>query len=80
MVRYDSLTKKLEENGSGRLTMSFAEIVECMGELPGAAHKYEAWWANEPHHTQAQAWLAAGYEVERVDLNTEMVTYRRSNE
>jgi antitoxin HicB len=61
-------------------TLAFNAIIGILGStLPKSAHKWEAWWANDGSHVQAQAWLAAGWQKDRVDLKTQEVRFRRSS-
>jgi hypothetical protein len=58
--------------------MSFAEIEALIGTLPPSARTWRAWWANSRSHIEAtDGWLAAGWEVESVDLDRQIVTFRR---
>jgi predicted transport protein len=62
------------------VTFSFDEIEEKIGgELPASAKKYRPWWANEKGgtHSQRLAWMEAGWLVDKVDLKSEKVTFRR---
>ena len=78
MFKYEPLTKRLEELGSQRVTLSVTEIDELVGGLPRAAYEnVEAWWSNDGSHLQDRAWLMAGYKVENVDLVGDVVTFGR---
>ena len=59
--------------------LSFEEIERILGaSLPPSARKHEAWWSNNPTgHVNAQAWLAAGYRTESVDISGEAVVFRK---
>lgn len=68
MAKYQPLTEFLEHQSRKRVTLTFEEIEQIIGQpLAGSALKYPAWWANEfnpdTSHTQARAWLGAGYSV-----------------
>ncbi len=46
--------------------------------LRDAAYTRPLWWTNDPAHPQARhGWLAAGWQVEAVDLTGQVVTFRR---
>ncbi len=82
MAKYDVLTTWLERNGSARIRTPFAALDEILdGGLPASAREYEVWWmgssAASPSHVEKQAWEAAGYTVESVDLQVEVVTFCR---
>lgn len=84
MAKYDPLRECLRNSGKDRVTLSFAEvnrIVEQSGQggLPETAHERHQWWGNErsKRRVQARSWMEAGYRVERVDLGTKVVVFRR---
>src|SRR5690606_33976746 len=42
--------------------LSFDEITSIMGApLPKSAYDHRAWWANTESHSQALAWISAGW-------------------
>jgi hypothetical protein len=82
MAKYDPLFDFLRATPPGvpSCTLSFAQIeVIIRDHLPSSAWKYSAWWANErapdTRHVQAVAWLAAGWEVDVVDLEQGWVRF-----
>lgn len=81
MAKYDPLRAMLgtrAAKGETRVTLSFAEIEEVLGEpLPRSAREYQAWWANEAEgmHVQSHAWMGAGYRVEHVDVQAGVVRF-----
>ena len=80
MTKYDPLHAHLKAK-AGRgptLKMTFDDIIRLVRDLPPSATKHQAWWANDPTHVQAQAWLDAGWEVGTVDQKAEVVTFRRA--
>ena len=57
---------------------SFSEVEAVIGDnLPPSARHYQAWWANDPTHSQGAAWAAAGWETAEVDLAGETLLFRR---
>lgn len=70
MSKYEPLGRYLVRSRKSELALKFAEIEKVLGfPLPKSARRYAAWWSNnEGSHVQAQAWLAAGYHTEQVDL------------
>jgi hypothetical protein len=50
------------------------EVIEKIikNDLPNSARKYREWWANGGH-TQADAWLDAGFRVDSVNLGQSVV-------
>ena len=78
MFKYELLTKRLEEPGPQRVSLSVTEIDDLVGGLPRLAFQQGgAWWDNDPSHPQGRAWLDAGYEVKNVDLAGGVVTFGR---
>lgn len=78
-MKYDKLQHYLENIQSEELILSFNEIEEIIGApLPKSARQYSAWWANEidGRHTQAQAWLNAGWITQDLNLTRATVTFR----
>src|SRR5690625_3548800 len=68
--RYAPLHKHLAGLGKEHkeYEMSFEEISTVMGaELPKSARDHRAWWANTESHSQALAWISAGWKVDGVD-------------
>jgi hypothetical protein len=59
---------------------TFTEIEQVLGfPLPAAAHKHQAWWANNAkNHTHAQAWLDAGWKTSKANLIEESVVFVRT--
>jgi hypothetical protein len=64
---------------AGQLHMEFAQLEDIIGQpLPVGARSNRAWWANgRSGHSQARAWLLAGWRVADVDLQGERVTFER---
>ena len=74
------LCRRLEDMPSATTiwNASFSELDDMIpGKLPPAARKYNAWWGNHPdaNHSQAKAWIAAGWEVSKVNIFSETVTF-----
>ena len=59
---------------------SFSEVEKIIrAKLPRSAREYDAWWGNHPDsHTQAKAWIAAGWEVSIAEVLSETVTFRKT--
>ncbi len=79
MNKYEPISQSLSSSGKDVILLSFSEIEKIMNDsLPASARKYRAWWSNDKStHTQANAWLEAGYKAERVDMNEETIIFRR---
>ena len=59
--------------------VSFADIEAVLGfELPESARFHRPWWSNQiDGHSQAIAWMAAGWETAEVDVRGETLLFRR---
>lgn len=83
MGKYDLFRKYLQglPRSMKDHTLNFLEIERILGaNLPRSAHDHAAWWSNPSaplSHPQAQAWLKAGWEVEKLDLRAQWVRFRR---
>lgn len=72
--KYDEFQKCLNQLKIALVSFSFDEVEEIIGcELPASAYKYAAWWGNDCSHSQARAWMQAGWKVSRVDLDKKEV-------
>ena len=74
MAKYDPLLAYLADHPES-LTMSFAQVAQLVGGLPPSADRWSAWWANDPGHVQARAWLNRGHRVESVELAARRVRF-----
>jgi len=76
MDSYKPLKDYLLSSGRSRIVLTFPELERVLGfPLPRSARAYPAWWANGGH-SQANAWLGAGYRAEQVSLSSETVVFR----
>jgi hypothetical protein len=75
--KYHPLFEHLLYSGHGQATMTFAEIESVIGaRLPPSARTRAEWWSNSPSgHSQARAWMRAGYSTSKVDLDAGKVTF-----
>lgn len=80
MSKYDPLRDYLRAQKHQRVSMSFAEIEKLGVSLPASAIKHRPWWANNKHHSQANAWLDAGYETQQVDIAGRRLTFYRTKQ
>jgi hypothetical protein len=72
-------SKEAAEDERLALTLSWADIERLIqSKLPASAHK-RAWWSNRDSDSalQARAWIAAGYHVENIDLDSRTITFRK---
>jgi hypothetical protein len=78
--KYEPLAASLEDREQDEWAASFEQIEEVLGfPLPPSARRYREWWANQRGHghSQARGWQEAGWQVLKVDLAAEEVTFRR---
>lgn len=80
MSKYDPLMQALERSKANTVPYTFTEIEAVLGfELPKSARSFRPWWSNDSKsHTQARAWLSAGYKATEVNLEGEQVVFRRN--
>lgn len=80
MGKYEPLAERLRHHPQDEWTASFADIEAVLGfSLPASARTYREWWANQrgEGHSQKKGWQDAGWQVRKVDLAGEEVTFRR---
>ena len=77
--KYAPLHRHLSNLDGWEWSTTFHEIERIIdADLPDSAHTYREWWANDRTHTQAIAWMTAGWELVSVDLSREAVLFRRT--
>jgi hypothetical protein len=75
--KYDPLRDYLAgQNRDEEMEMTFGEVEELVGRLPNSARVHRPWWANGSK-VEAQAWRAAGWHVQEVNMRSEQVTFAR---
>jgi hypothetical protein len=77
MSKYYPLEVYLGKCKNSKITLTIGEIEKILGfELPNTAVCYRQWWENNNRrHTQADAWLNAGWKVETADLQEKYITF-----
>lgn len=77
--KYYPLYRFLRRSDRDVVRLSLERIEEIIGaELPSSARRSRAFWSNRTEGGyQAQAWIAAGYRAESVDLEEGHVAFRR---
>lgn len=73
------LTVPAENN---QIQFRVAEIEEIVNaHLPPEARRFPSWWANQKSGKRAHAfaWMAAGWQVTKVDMNAHLVEFGRRN-
>jgi hypothetical protein len=82
MGKYEPLGDYLRRQGVDRVTLSFDDISDIIGDaLPASARQHAEWWANDATggHVQANAWLAEGWRAEPASLSDERIAFVRGN-
>ncbi len=80
MGKYEPLAERLRRHPQDEWAARFAEVEQVLGfPLPASARRYREWWANQrgEGHSQKKGWQDAGWQVWKVDLGAEQVTFRR---
>jgi hypothetical protein len=78
--RYEPLRAFLSSISEPVVVMTYDEIENLLGrKLPNTAYgdSWRQWWANTETHSQALAWLRAGWRVTRPDRANKHVEFRR---
>ncbi len=77
--KYFLLFEYLRLHKQHEVILSIAEIEALVGQtLPPSAWNKRAWWSNRSGGaSQAKAWMEAGYHVEKLDLGTAQITFRK---
>lgn len=72
--KYGPLYERLV-NSSSEARFTFEEINSLLdSSLPPSAYEHRAWW--RPHgHSHAQGWVDLGWEIDTLDLDSELVVY-----
>jgi len=79
--KYNGLTSHLKFRGAftDTVKLSFARLDGIIGSnLPMGAYRNESWWSNSPGSAQAKAWLAAGWEVQEVNLKEGYTVFKKT--
>ncbi|WP_063860195.1 DUF6884 domain-containing protein [Paenibacillus sp. Soil724D2] len=75
--KYTPLCTYLNTQEGSIIELMVDQLEELLGfALPTSAKQYRAWWANDVTHSQAKAWIFAGWEVDKVNLP--VITFKRS--
>ena len=78
--KYTPLEFHLRDSRRARVPMTFGQIEEVIGApLPPAARKHRALWSNNAGNwVMTKAWLAAGYQTEKVDMEKQKLVFRKA--
>ena len=78
MSKYEPLTDFLRAHRGDTCSLGFRDIeriIDC--SLPASAREYRSWWGNDRTHTQARAWMQAGFGAKPDSRRIEPVAFRR---
>lgn len=81
MSKYKPLSDFLKNLDYSIIELTFDDINKILGtDLPNAAYRYPAWWANsrtDDSHTWAHLWIEAGWESRDLNLGQHKVKFER---
>ena len=78
MSKYEPLMDYLRTHRGDACSLSFLDIERIIGcSLPASARAHRSWWGNDRTHTQARAWMQAGFGAEPSSRRIEPVVFRR---
>jgi DNA-binding transcriptional regulator YiaG len=77
--KYYPLYQRLSQVEDSRCTFTLEELEACIeGKLPATARKRSSWWANRSKGgNQSQAWIKAGYHVDKVDFEQQQIVFKK---
>lgn len=81
-TKYEPLKRHLEGMFQhGEVRLSFQEIERILGfSLPRSAYEAQPWWSNtRAGHSQATAWLDAGWRTASLDLGAQRVSFVKAD-
>jgi len=79
MSKYAPLAEHLRFLPENEWKTTFSEIERLIGDrLPPVARRHRAWWSNNAANSaMTRAWLGAGFRTERVNMEGEMLVFRK---
>lgn len=78
MTKYSPLRDFLVQQQNDQVRLGFEEVEKILGgPLPRSAYEHQAWWANDPGHSQGRSWYGAGWRTENLNLSRRTVIFRR---
>ena len=78
--KYKRLFMTLLVRRSGEWRATFDDVEGLLTfDLPKSARRNSAWWANDESHSQALAWIGAGWTTSDVDMESETITFTPKN-
>ncbi|MFL6390411.1 MAG: hypothetical protein ACJ71U_23245 [Terriglobales bacterium] len=78
--KYEPLRKYLVAlpPATNETTLLFSQVAQIIGDtLPPSATTYREWWSNQEGGSRAPHWRSAGFKVDHVDLQRQIVRFKR---
>lgn len=76
MRKYQPIYDYLLKYNRNSLDITFSKLEKILGfRLPQSAYQYNAWWSNNSSHSNARAWVAAGWQTEQINLTGQRVRF-----
>jgi hypothetical protein len=78
MTKYSPLRDFLTHQSKHEVRLDFDQVEKILGaSLPRSAYEHQAWWANDPGHSQCRSWHDAGWKTENLNLSRRTVVFTR---
>lgn len=81
--KYNGLFQYLKGSDAREVSLTFEQIEKLIGfKLPSSSYKHaEAWWSNNYDHSQAIAWIDAGYYTDYVTdtYKKEIIVFKKES-
>jgi hypothetical protein len=77
-VNWSILFDFLNTKKATQITLTFDELEDILGnKLPESSLVFDSWWRNDKTHSQARAWMSAGWRTTRPNPHERKVTFVR---
>jgi len=78
ILKYTPLRDYLASYRASQLNLSLEHIEHILdSKLEAAAYAFKTWWENDKKNPQAVAWLEARWEVNDIDLQQQVILFKR---
>jgi len=78
LLKYVPLRDYLAGYRANQLNLSLEHIEHILNaKLEAAAYAFKTWWENDRKNPQATAWLDAGWEADDIDLQRQVILFKR---
>ena len=80
MPKYQPLADHLRAIAGNACRLRFVDIERVIGgPLPASAREHRSWWGNDRTHSQARAWMQAGFRAAPSPIGIEPVVFQRTS-